>query len=54
MSSTDRAQSGLLAPEDKTGEENVLNGIAYDTARDRLLVTGKLWPKLFHIRLVPR
>lgn len=46
--------SGLLAPEDKTGEENVLNGIAYDAAHDRLLVTGKLWPKLFHIRLVPR
>jgi len=46
--------SGLLAPEDRTGTENVLNGIAYDAARDRLLVTGKLWPKLFHIRLVPR
>ncbi|HYO52044.1 glutaminyl-peptide cyclotransferase [Archangium sp.] len=46
--------SGLLAPEDRTGDENVLNGIAYDAARDRLLVTGKRWPKLFQIRLVPR
>lgn len=46
--------SGLLAPEDQTGDENVLNGIAYDAARDRLLVTGKRWPRLFHIRLVPR
>ncbi|OGI61478.1 MAG: glutamine cyclotransferase [Candidatus Muproteobacteria bacterium RBG_16_60_9] len=29
----------------------VLNGIAYDEARDRLFVTGKLWPALFQIRL---
>jgi glutamine cyclotransferase len=46
--------SGLLPPEDRTGHENVLNGIAWDPARERLLVTGKLWPRLFHIRLVPR
>lgn len=32
----------------------VLNGIAYDSAKDRLFVTGKLWPKLFEIRLVER
>jgi len=31
----------------------VLNGIAYDAAQDRLFVTGKLWPKLFEIALVP-
>jgi glutamine cyclotransferase len=30
---------------------DVLNGIAYDTATDRLFVTGKLWPNLFEIRL---
>ena len=29
----------------------VLNGIAYDAARDRLFVTGKYWPSLFEIRL---
>ena len=29
----------------------MLNGIAYDAARDRLFVTGKLWPRLFEIRL---
>jgi glutamine cyclotransferase len=46
--------TGLLAPEDKLGDEDVLNGIAYDAANDRLLVTGKYWPKLFQIRLVPR
>ncbi|HEY0028452.1 MAG TPA: glutaminyl-peptide cyclotransferase [Allosphingosinicella sp.] len=31
----------------------VLNGIAYDAARDRLFVTGKNWPKLFEIKLTP-
>ena len=30
----------------------VLNGIAYDPARKRLFVTGKLWPRLFEIQLV--
>ena len=33
---------------------DVLNGIAYDAAHDRLFVTGKRWPSLFEIRLVPR
>ena len=32
----------------------VLNGIAYDAARDRLFVTGKLWPRMFEIRVVRR
>ncbi len=36
------------------GSEDVLNGIAYDAAKKRLFVTGKLWPKLFEIRLVAR
>jgi glutamine cyclotransferase len=44
--------SGLLDPHDAAGVD-VLNGIAYDAAGDRLFVTGKLWPKLFEIRLVP-
>jgi len=30
------------------------NGIAYDAARGRLFVTGKLWPKVFEIRLKPQ
>jgi glutaminyl-peptide cyclotransferase len=46
--------TGLLAPEDRTGREDVLNGIAYDVANNRLLVTGKRWPRLFQIRVVPR
>jgi glutamine cyclotransferase len=44
--------SGLLAPEDGPENADVLNGIAYDEANDRLFVTGKLWPKLFEIKVV--
>jgi glutamine cyclotransferase len=43
--------SGLLAPGEVHDEEAVLNGIAYDESSQRLFVTGKLWPKLFEIRL---
>jgi glutamine cyclotransferase len=35
----------------RQNSEAVLNGIAYDKTNDRLFVTGKLWPKLFEIRL---
>jgi glutamine cyclotransferase len=35
------------------GAEDVLNGIAYDSDAKRLFVTGKNWPRLFEIRLVP-
>jgi len=44
----------LLSPEDMSQPVDVLNGIAYDAAQDRLFVTGKLWPKLFEIKLVPK
>jgi glutaminyl-peptide cyclotransferase len=44
---------GLLDPRDAAGVD-VLNGIAYDAAKDRLFVTGKLWPKVFEIQLVPK
>jgi glutamine cyclotransferase len=40
--------SGLLTPEERR-RANVLNGIAYDPERERLYVTGKLWPWLFEI-----
>jgi glutamine cyclotransferase len=43
--------TGLLRMSDRTDSTDVLNGIAYDAERDRLFVTGKLWPKLFEIRL---
>lgn len=44
---------GLLTEGDRSQPVDVLNGIAYDAAGDRLFVTGKLWPKLFQIRLKP-
>lgn len=46
--------SGLLTQEDKKKRVDVLNGIAYDKENKRLLVTGKLWPKLFEIQIVPK
>jgi glutamine cyclotransferase len=45
--------TGLLNP-NEAGGADVLNGIAYDAAGDRLFVTGKYWPKLFEIKIVPR
>lgn len=41
-----------LAPE-QFAIETCPNGIAYDAVNDRLFVTGKFWPALFEIRLVP-
>ena len=31
----------------------VLNGIAWDAARQRMLVTGKLWPHIFELKITP-
>jgi glutamine cyclotransferase len=45
--------SGLLPLSERTNPEAVLNGIAYDPGHDRLFVTGKLWPRLFEIKVVP-
>ncbi|MGH9389258.1 MAG: glutaminyl-peptide cyclotransferase, partial [Vicinamibacteria bacterium] len=45
---------GLLAPADRSGGEDVLNGVAYDPEKKRLFVTGKLWPKLFEIEIVAK
>ncbi|MFY9570927.1 MAG: glutaminyl-peptide cyclotransferase [Blastocatellia bacterium] len=44
---------GVLAPSDKTGSEDVLNGIAYDAGQKRLFITGKLWPRIFEIKIKP-
>lgn len=46
--------TGLLAPEARRDPEAVLNGIAYDAATGRIFVTGKLWPRLFEIRVRER
>ena len=45
--------SGLLPAEERIGADAVLNGIAYDAENDRVFVTGKNWPKLFEIEIVP-
>jgi glutamine cyclotransferase len=45
--------SGLL-PASERARDAVLNGIAYDSAGDRLFVTGKLWPRVFEIKLVKK
>jgi len=42
--------AGIRGPV-RSGSDDVLNGIAYDAAGDRLFVTGKLWPRLFEIRM---
>jgi glutamine cyclotransferase len=46
--------AGLLNRRQRPSPEAVLNGIAYDPEAKRLFVTGKLWPKLFEIRVVPK
>jgi glutamine cyclotransferase len=45
--------SGLLARTARGPQGDVLNGIAWDKAGDRIFVTGKKWPWLFQIELVP-
>jgi glutamine cyclotransferase len=44
----------ILPMSDYTTQTDVLNGIAYDAAKKRLFVTGKLWPKLFEIELTEK
>ena len=45
--------AGILPKSERTNSDAVLNGIAYDAGRDRIFVTGKLWPKLFEIKITP-
>jgi glutamine cyclotransferase len=45
--------SHLFPDRDSRDINAVLNGIAYDEKSDRIFITGKLWPKLFEIRLGP-
>jgi glutamine cyclotransferase len=46
--------SGLLSRAERPTREHVLNGIAYDKESGRLLVTGKNWPTLFEVKIVPK
>jgi len=43
--------SGLMDKSRLADPDAVLNGIAYDSRWGRLFVTGKLWPKLFEIKV---
>lgn len=47
--------SGLGPKPDETDDptNDVLNGIAWDAKGGRLFVTGKRWPKIYEIELVP-
>jgi glutaminyl-peptide cyclotransferase len=40
-----------LVAKEQHGEEDVLNGIAYDAQTNRLFVTGKLWPEIAEIKV---
>ena len=46
--------TGILTPEDRKGKEDVLNGIAYNSENNTLLVTGKFWPKIFEIEIIEK
>lgn len=46
--------SGILPASDQHSELAELNGIAWDSDKERIFVTGKNWPRLFEIRLVKR
>ena len=46
--------AAVVAEVAATDPEAVANGIAWDAKAKRLFVTGKLWPTVFEVRLVPR
>ncbi|MCX2979474.1 glutaminyl-peptide cyclotransferase [Halieaceae bacterium IMCC14734] len=43
--------STLYPLQRRRSRHDVLNGIAWDSAEKRLFITGKHWPKLYHIEL---
>ena len=46
--------TGLENELESTTGIDVLNGIAYDRETGKLYVTGKLWPNLFEIKVIPK
>jgi glutamine cyclotransferase len=46
--------AGLLPSNERRPDTDVLNGIAYDAERDRLFITGKRWPRVYEVRIIPR
>lgn len=45
--------SGLLPRQFRSPETDVLNGIAQDPSTGKIYLTGKYWPRLYEIKLVP-
>jgi glutamine cyclotransferase len=44
--------TGILPDSERDSKTDVLNGIAYDAATNRIFVTGKNWSKLYEIKLI--
>lgn len=44
---------GIFPRQERSGDTDVMNGIAYDAQGDRLFVTGKYWPKLYEVKVAP-
>ena len=44
--------SGILPDKERDNKTDVLNGIAYDKATNRIFVTGKNWSKLYEIKII--
>ena len=45
--------TGLLPRKLRESRTDVLNGIAQDPATGKIYLTGKYWPRLYEVRLVP-
>ncbi len=46
--------TGIFDPTSFSGQVDVLNGIAYDPDTEKIYVTGKLWPNLYEVSLLPK
>lgn len=46
-----RQRVGIPPPGGRRNEPEVMNGIAYDAATNRIFITGKNWPKVLEVRL---
>lgn len=44
--------NSILKNEDITSQIDVMNGIAWEAEKQMLVITGKWWPKLYHIELI--
>lgn len=49
----DGLRSRLKAEDQRMNAPDVLNGIAFDEGNDRLFLTGKLWSKMFEVKVLP-